>query len=97
MQTDFIKRRDREFEAQVAQFRANLGPVKTALDYLPTGRCNCKRTKTVRVLGQLPHAQRWRDKACRFRTCLGWIRLWQKVVIQGGHRGRPGSDTAPPR
>jgi hypothetical protein len=31
MQTDFIKRRDREFEAQVAQFLANLGPVKTAL------------------------------------------------------------------
>jgi uncharacterized protein involved in exopolysaccharide biosynthesis len=31
MQTDFVKRRDREFEAQVAQFLANLGPVKTAL------------------------------------------------------------------
>jgi hypothetical protein len=31
MRTDFIKRRDREFEAQVAQFLANLGPVKTAL------------------------------------------------------------------
>ena len=31
MQTDFIKRRDREFEAQVAQFLANPGPVKTAL------------------------------------------------------------------
>ena len=29
--TDFIKRRDRGFEAQVAQFLANLGPVKTAL------------------------------------------------------------------
>ena len=35
MRTDFIKRRDREFEAQVAQFLANLGPVKTALG-LPT-------------------------------------------------------------
>jgi uncharacterized protein involved in exopolysaccharide biosynthesis len=31
MRTDFVKRRDREFEAQVAQFLANLGPVKTAL------------------------------------------------------------------
>jgi len=31
MQTDCIKRRNREFEAQVAQFRTNLGPVKTAL------------------------------------------------------------------
>ena len=31
MQTDFVKRRDREFEAQVARFLANLGPVKTAL------------------------------------------------------------------
>ena len=30
MRTDFIKRRDCEFEAQVAQFLANLGPVKTA-------------------------------------------------------------------
>ena len=31
MRRDFIKGPDREFEAQVAQFLANLGPVKTAL------------------------------------------------------------------
>ena len=31
MRRDFIKGPDREFEAQVAQFLANLEPVKTAL------------------------------------------------------------------
>ena len=31
MRRDFVKVPDREFEAQVAQFLANLGPVKTAL------------------------------------------------------------------
>ena len=31
MRRDFVKGPDREFEAQVAQFLANLGPVKTAL------------------------------------------------------------------
>ena len=31
MANDFVKRGDREFEAQLAQFLANLGPVKTAL------------------------------------------------------------------
>ena len=30
MRRDFVKGPDREFEAQVAQFLANLGPVKTA-------------------------------------------------------------------
>jgi hypothetical protein len=47
MQTDFIKRRDREFEAQVAQFLANLGPVKTALGLPATGKRNCRRAKTT--------------------------------------------------
>jgi hypothetical protein len=31
MRRDFVKGPDREFEAQVARFLANLGPVKTAL------------------------------------------------------------------
>ncbi len=31
MRRDYVKERDREFEAQLAQFLANLGPVKTAL------------------------------------------------------------------
>ncbi len=31
MARDYVKGPDREFEAQVAQFLANIGPVKTAL------------------------------------------------------------------
>ncbi|MCX7993229.1 MAG: hypothetical protein N2651_06125, partial [Fimbriimonadales bacterium] len=40
MAVDFIKRRDREFEAQLGQFLANLEPIKTALG-LPA---NCRQT-----------------------------------------------------
>jgi hypothetical protein len=47
MQTDFVKRRDREFEAQVAQFLANLGPVKTALGLPANWEAQLQTRKTT--------------------------------------------------
>ena len=47
MRRDFIKGPDREFEAQVAQFLANLGPVKTALGLPANWEAQLQTRKTA--------------------------------------------------